>query len=70
MQVPLSALKINPAKYFELASKQEIVVTKNGKRVGRILGERPDKAEAARAFIGSIKSDRDYDDIRNERITE
>ena len=66
MNISLSALKESPAKYFELAKTADVVVTKRGERIGRIVNEekasRSDKQRAIEALIGSVPFPSEYDD--------
>ena len=66
MDISLSALKENPAKYFHLAKTTDIIVTKRGMRLGRIISEekavRSEKLRAIEALIGSVKLPPEYDD--------
>lgn len=39
MYIQLSELKTNPAKYFDLAKTCEVIVTRHGQRLGRIVSE-------------------------------
>ncbi|GHV06869.1 hypothetical protein FACS1894217_06440 [Clostridia bacterium] len=39
MDIQLSTLKTNPAKYFDLAKSFDITVTRRGKILGRIISE-------------------------------
>lgn len=39
MYIQLSELKTNPAKYFDLAKTCDIIVTRHGRRLGRIVSE-------------------------------
>lgn len=39
MYIQLSELKTNPAKYFDLAKTCDIIVTRHGQRLGRIVSE-------------------------------
>lgn len=39
MYIQLSELKTNPAKYFNLAKTCEVIVTRHGQRLGRIVSE-------------------------------
>ena len=51
MNVPLSVLKTNPAKYFELARTVDIIVTRRGRRLGRVIcEERAERLEREGAF--------------------
>ena len=66
MNISLSELKENPTKFFELAKTSEIVVTRHGKRLGRIISEesavKSDKKRAIEALIGSVSFPSEYDD--------
>ena len=66
MHVPLSVFKENPAKYFELAKTTDVVVTKRGERIGRIISEekaaRSDKQQAIEALVGSVPFPSEYHD--------
>ncbi|MDR3296229.1 MAG: type II toxin-antitoxin system Phd/YefM family antitoxin [Clostridiales Family XIII bacterium] len=62
MNVSLSTLKANPAKYFELANGEAIIVTRRGKAVGSIVGKKTAKALAVEALIGSADFPPEYDD--------
>ena len=66
MNISLSTLKENPAKYFEIAKTTEVIVTKRGQRLGRIVSEekaaRSDKQWAIEALISSVPFPSEYDD--------
>jgi hypothetical protein len=62
MNVSLSVLKTNPAKYFELAETTNIIVTRRGKAIGSIAGKRSAKARAIESLIGSADFPPEYDD--------
>ena len=77
MQVALSELKINVGKYVDLAEKQDIYITRNGKNVARIVGVNRDRAADMRSLFGIAKLPREYSDpnydpnyekLRDERI--
>jgi hypothetical protein len=61
MNVPLSVLKANPAKYFELANTTNIIVTRRGKAIGSIVGRQSAKVLAVEALIGSADFPSEYD---------
>ena len=67
MNISLSTLKENPAKYFELAKTTDVIITKRGERLGRIVSEekaaRSDKQRAIEALIGSVPFPSEYDDL-------
>lgn len=70
MNVSLSALKENPAKYFELAKISDVIVTRRGERIGRIVSEekaaKSDKQRAIEALIGSVPFPQEYDDPNHD----
>jgi prevent-host-death family protein len=65
MNIPLSELKENPMKYFEIAKRTDVIVTRRGERVGRLVGEeraaKADRRRAIEALIGSAKCPIEYD---------
>ena len=66
MDISLSTLKENPARYFEIAKTVDVIVTRRGKRLGRIVSEekaaKTDKQRAIEALIGSVPFPSEYDD--------
>ena len=66
MEISLSALKENPALYFEIAKTTDVIVTKRNKRIGRIVSEdsalRTDRRRAIDTLIGSVEFPAEYDD--------
>ncbi len=68
MLISLSELKTNPGKYVLMADKQDVFITKNGKKVARLTSARPDKMASAKALFGILPADSDLDDARAERL--
>jgi len=62
MNVSLSALKANPARYFDLANTTSIIITRRGKAIGSIAGKRSAKALAVEALIGTADFPSEYED--------
>ena len=62
MNISLSALKTNPAKYFDLANTTRIIVTRRGKVIGSITGKQSAKALAVEALIGTADFPSEYED--------
>jgi prevent-host-death family protein len=66
MNVSLSALKENPAKYFHIAKTTDVIITRRGERLGRIISEekaaKSDRQRAIDALIGSVMFPFEYDD--------
>jgi len=77
MIIALSDLKKNVGKYVNLAEKQDIYITRNGKKVAKIIGTNRDRVAEMKSLFGIAKlpheyNDRDYDPyydkLRDERL--
>ncbi len=68
MQITLSELKMNTGRYVTLAEHDDIIITRNGKRVARLTSLRQEKTAAAKALFGLIRDDVDLDAEREERV--
>lgn len=78
MQIALSELKINVGKYVDLASTEDIIITKYGKPAAKIirfdkepwyLKKMPEKVTSVEELFGTLPSDIDLDDVRIERLS-
>ena len=74
IQISLSDLKVNPGKYVGMAQEQDIMITRNGKIVAKIVTAKPDK-KAAWDHITSVfrdagitLTDDDIEKAKEERI--
>lgn len=86
MYIQLSELKTNPSKYFDLAKKIDIIVTRHGQRLGRIVCEEKaadnDKRQAFEELMEMVQTaprrkqydnpadDPYYDPIKEARLNE
>jgi len=77
MQVALSDLKVNVGKYVDLAETTEIIITKYGKPVAKIvrfdkepwyLKQMPEQITSVEELFGTLPSDIDAEDVRTERL--
>ncbi|MDR2605749.1 MAG: type II toxin-antitoxin system Phd/YefM family antitoxin [Oscillospiraceae bacterium] len=79
MYIQLSQLKTNPAKYFDLAKTDNIIVTRHGQRLGRIICEeeavKTEKQKAVERLLNSVKnrpehdgSDSYYNEVKEARL--
>ena len=77
MQIALSELKINVGKYVNLAEKEDIYITRNGKQVAKIIGTNRNRAAEMKSLFGIARLPKDYDDpghdpnyekLRDERL--
>ena len=61
----------NFGRYLNLVmSGQEIIVTKNGREVGRFIPKDAAVSYLADALTGLLKEDHDLDEARSERLRE
>ena len=73
-QITMSDLKTDPGKYVRLAQNEDIMITRYGKIVAKIVMAEPNKKAAWDAITGIIRggnmnlTDDDIDSDREERI--
>jgi prevent-host-death family protein len=69
-KVSVSELKANAGRYVEVAQDEDVLITKNGKLVAKLVTAKPDKVAAAKALFGAIPngSDIDLGKAREERL--
>ena len=70
MQITATELKMNMGKYLSMASRRDIFITKNGRRVARLTSPSPDRVAMLDSLVGIAKTDggNALDDIRKERL--
>ena len=77
MQIALSELKVNVGKYVELAETQDVIITKYGSPVAKIIcfdkepwymKKMPETITSVEQLFGTLPSDVDLDDIKTERL--
>lgn len=70
MIVTATELKTNLGKYLELATVQDIFITKNGKSIARLTSPSIDKLSVLDGLVGIIPPNEsiDKDSIREERL--
>ena len=68
IQITTSELKANTARYISIVEKEDILITRNGKIVAKLVVQRPDKVEMTKSLFGILK-DTDIDEkmLREER---
>ena len=69
MIVSSTDVQNNFGKYLELASGQEIVITKNGTAVARLIGIGNQEKSMAEQLRGIIPDSVDEKDIKSERMS-
>lgn len=73
-QISVSDLKVNAGKYVGMAQKEDILITKNGKIVAKLVTARPDKKASWENIVSIFRAadlemtDQDIEKAREERI--
>lgn len=68
LQVTTSELKSNISHYISLATKEDILITRNGKTVAKLVAQKPNKVAMAKSLFGIIKgADIDEKALKAER---
>ena len=79
MEIALSDLKINVGRYVDLADEQDVIITKYGKPVAKIIRydkepwyskKIPEKVTSVDQLFGTLPSDIDLDDVKTGRLSE
>jgi prevent-host-death family protein len=68
MFVTATELKNNMGKYLNLATKEDIIITKNGKRIAKLTSATEDKMTIAKSLIGILPSDVTLEEAREEKL--
>ncbi len=70
MFVTATEFKTNLGKYLEMARKQDIFITKNGKNIARLTSPTVNKLAVLDSLVGIVPADDVTDDetIREERL--
>jgi len=67
MVVTSTEFKSNLGHYLDLVGKEDIVITRNGKRIAKLTDAAKDKTDILRALTGIIPSDASLEAAREER---
>jgi prevent-host-death family protein len=67
--VTATELKTNLGKYLELAAKQDIYITKNGRRVAKLTSATTDKVALLDSLVGIVPKTVDMVDTKTERLS-
>lgn len=69
-QISLTQLKMNLGKYVAMAENQDILISKNGKVVAKLVTAKVDRVAAAKDLISMFPKGKkaDYNQMREERL--
>jgi len=68
MIVKSTEMQNNFGKYLEIASGQEVVITKNGLPVARLLGMKDTISFLSERLVGIIPNNVDEEEVKSERL--
>lgn len=67
MIISSSEFKNNIGKYLALVQTEDIIITRNGKPVARLVAEKDDKVALAKSLIGILPATVKKEDSREEK---
>ena len=68
MTITATELKNNLSHYLSISSREDVIVTKNGKVIATIVGSLRPNVEAVSSLFGILPSDIDEKAILKERV--
>jgi prevent-host-death family protein len=69
MLISATEFKTNIGKYLMLASKEDIIITKNGKRIAKLSDATGDKTDIVKSLIGMLPNNISENEAREERLS-
>ena len=69
MIVKSTEIQNNFGKYLEIASQQEVVITRNGQPIARLVGMKETLSFLSDRLVGILPHDVDEDGAKAERLT-
>ena len=70
MSVTATELKNNLGKYLQLASKEDIYITRNGKVVARLSNPYQYRVDIANSLFGILSADKTLEESEEERLNQ
>jgi prevent-host-death family protein len=68
MVITATELKSNLSHYLELVEREDIVITRNGKRIARLIDANQNKIDIVRALRGILPADVTAEEAREGRL--
>lgn len=69
MIITATEFKTNIGKYLKLAAKEDIIITKNGKRIAKLSDASEDKTDIVKSLIGILPGTISESEAREERLS-
>lgn len=68
MIVSATEFKTNIGRYLSQVGKEDIIITKNGKRIARLIEEKEDKLAIAKSLVGALPGTVTKEDSKEEKL--
>lgn len=69
MIVTATEFKTNFGKYLELIAKEDILITRNGKTIAKVVNPQISAVDSLRGMLKDVPADLDQDSIKEERLS-
>lgn len=69
MSITATELKNNLGKYLLLSATEDILITKNGKVVAKLVNPHYDRIDTAKSLFGILPKEADIEESRAERLS-
>lgn len=69
MVVTATEFKTNLGKYLEMAAKEDIFITRNGKTIAKLVNPQISAVDSLRGILKNAPSDINRDLLREERLS-
>lgn len=69
MVVTATEFKTNFGKYLEMAAKEDIFITRNGKTIAKVVNPQISAVDSLRGILKNAPSDINRDLLREERLS-
>ena len=69
MSITATELKNNLGKYLLLSATEDILITKNGKVVAKLVNPHQSRVDTAKSLFGILPKDANIEESRAERLS-
>ena len=69
MIVTATEFKTNFGKYLELIAKEDIIITRNGNTIAKVVNPQISAVDSLRGMLKDVPADLDQDSIKEERLS-
>lgn len=69
MSITATELKNNLGKYLLLSATEDILITKNGKVVAKLVNPHQNRVDTAKSLFGILPKDANIEESRAERLS-